>query len=103
MKNIFYFYMLNEIGGVETFFYYIDKNYFYFYINGIDNIGYNKHYYGYFQTFFFLKLHPEQEKRVKGISGIGSSDTTFYFSNKSFETVIDSPLYYSRFFNVIEV
>jgi len=27
MKNIFYFYMLNEIGGVETFFYYIAKKY----------------------------------------------------------------------------
>lgn len=81
-----------------------DKNryYFYFYIRGFDNIGYNGQDYRYFRTFFFLKLHPEQEKRVKGISGIGTSDISFYLSAKSFNLVIDSPLYYSRFFNVME-
>ena len=39
MKNIFYFYMLNEIGGVETFFYYIAKKYYDFDITIYYTIG----------------------------------------------------------------
>ncbi len=41
-KNIFYFYMLNDIGGVETFFYYIAKKYFDFDITIYYSIGNEK-------------------------------------------------------------
>lgn len=42
MKNIFYFYKLNDIGGVETFFYYIAKKYFDFDITIYYSIGNEK-------------------------------------------------------------
>lgn len=48
MKNIFYFYKINEIGGIETFFYYLAKKYK-----------------DYDIAIYYQKGNPEQIKRLK--------------------------------------